>query len=296
MPPSKREPLVSIVTPSLNSGKFLERTILSVLAQDYPHIEYVVMDGGSSDETLQILERFDARLLYVSERDLGQADAVNRGVHRTHGDIVGFLNADDVYEPDAVRAIVQAFADRPDAGVVYGDAWYVSEQGERIGPYPVEPFKRETLARRCIICQPAAFVRRQAFESAGLLDASLRFAHDYDLWIRMAERSELVKIDRVLASSRLHDAAKTMRYTAAAMRETVGVLYKHYQYVPFNWLYGYAYQRITGKPLAMEKPLPHARSLIYSIGLACRFNWRSPVRSWRDIIRTAVESRSIVPF
>src|SRR5579871_3122093 len=117
MPDPKQVPLVSIVTPSLNMGRFLEETILSVLEQDYPHVEYLVMDGGSSDGTLETLRRYDGRLRYISAPDSGQADAVNRGFAQTSGPIFAFLNADDTYLPGALSAVVQAFQDHPEAAV-----------------------------------------------------------------------------------------------------------------------------------------------------------------------------------
>src|SRR5215469_4305509 len=155
-----QQPLVSIVTPCLNAARFIEETIQSVLAQDYPAIEYIVMDGGSNDGTLDILKRYQGRLRWLSAKDKGQADAVNRGFALTQGEIFAFLNADDTYLPGAVALAVEGFARKPEPAVVYGDAWYVDETGKRLGRYPVEPYDPYRLERRCIICQPAAFIRR----------------------------------------------------------------------------------------------------------------------------------------
>lgn len=280
-------PRVSIVTPSLNMARFLDETIRSVLEQDYPHIEYLVMDAGSTDGTLEILKRYEGQLQYISKPDRGQADAVNRGFGLTTGEIFAFLNADDTYLPGAVSTVVQAFADHPEAGVVYGDAWHVAEDGSRIAPYPVEPFDSANLSRRCFICQPAAFFRRAAFADCGMLDANLRFAHDYDLWIRMARRYPMVKVDGFLATLRIHATNKTMGETGPAMRETIEVLQRHYQYVPYNWLYGYGHQRLTGQPLAVETPRPAFSSACYSVALGARYNWRHPFRYCRDVVSTA---------
>src|SRR5262245_2696181 len=145
-------PLVSIVTPTLNSDRFLEDTIRSVIAQEYAHVEYIVMDGGSSDRTLDILQQHAHLLRFVSAPDGGQADAVNRGFALTTGEILAFLNADDAYLPGAIAAAVDAFAAYPEAAVVYGEAMYVADNGSVPGPYPVEPFDRAALARRCFIC------------------------------------------------------------------------------------------------------------------------------------------------
>jgi glycosyltransferase involved in cell wall biosynthesis len=287
MQDSRSEPLVSIVTPSFNAGRFIEETIRSVIEQDYPHVEYLVMDGGSSDGTVEILKRYDGRLRYVSARDAGQADAINRGFDLTRGEIFAFLNADDTYLSAAVMAAVRAFVDHPEAGVVYGDAWHVAEDGSRLAPYPVERFDRHNLARRCFICQPAAFVRREAFEACGMLDAGLRYALDYDLWIRLARRHPMVKVDRYLATLRLHDQAKTMGEMGPAIHETMTVLRRHYGYVPFNWVYGYGHHRLSGQSLAIEPPRAALASACYALALGARYNWRHPLRYCRDVVATA---------
>ena len=190
--------------------------------------------------------------------------------------------------PDLTQ-VVQAFHDHPEAAVVYGEGWYVGVDGRHIARYPVESFSAENLARRCYICQPAAFLRREAFAAIGMLNAQLRYAHDYDLWIRMARRYPVVKIDKALATLRVHDDAKTVKETAAAMRETFSVLRRHYDYVPYNWIYGYAHHRLDGQPIATEKPRPALSSACYSLALGVHYNWRHPFRLCRDIVATARE-------
>src|SRR5580698_405145 len=168
------EPRVTIVTACLNAERFLEQTIRSVLDQDYPCIEYVVMDGGSTDGTTDILRKYERSLVWQSSPDRGTADAVNRGFAHAQGEIFGFLNADDVYHPRAVSTAVRALRENPEVAGVYGDGWWIDEHGSRIAPYPVRDFDRALLERECFICQPASFFRRQAFESAGGLDPDLR--------------------------------------------------------------------------------------------------------------------------
>jgi glycosyltransferase involved in cell wall biosynthesis len=279
-------PQVSIVTPAFNSGRFIERTICSVLAQDYANIDYVVMDGGSTDQTGRILDRYTGRLRYVSQPDRGQADAINMGLQFTRGEICGFLNADDTYLPGAVSTVVRAFREHPNAAVVYGHGWYVDEQDNQLSAYPVEAFDRSALARRCFICQPAAFFRRDAVEAIGMLDASLQYALDYDLWIRIAEHHSMVKVDQFLATLRLHQDAKSISHTAAAMRETVLMLRRHYGYAPFNWVYGYGYSHVTGESPIRHQPRPQFASAIYALLLGARYNWRHPLRFSHDVIRT----------
>jgi glycosyltransferase involved in cell wall biosynthesis len=286
---SEKEPLVSIVTSSLNMGRFLEETIRSVIEQDYPNIEYLVMDGGSTDGTLEILKRYEGAIRFLSSPDAGQADAANRGFGLTRGSIFAFLNADDTYLPGAIATVVRAFRESPEAGVVYGNAWHVAEDGRRISPYPVEAFDSRKLTRRCFVCQPAAFIRRDVFESSGRLNPSLRFALDYDLWIRISRRHRMKKIDAFLATSRIHADNKTLKQMGSALRETIDMLRGHYGYVPFNWLYGYVYNRITARPLVFQTAHFSPRSACYSIALGARYNWRYPLRYCRDILSTARE-------
>ncbi len=282
-------PLVSIVTPTLNGARFLEQAIESVLSQDYANIEYLVMDGGSSDGSAAILKRYEGRLHFVSEKDGGQADAINRGFARCTGEIFGFLNSDDIYLPGAISAAVRGFEEHPEAAVIYGSAWHVDANGRKTGDYPVEDFSAAALARRCFLCQPAAFIRSGAFRSAGMLDASLRFSLDYDLWARLAQHHGFARVSETLACSRLHDDAKTVAQTALAMRETLSVLQRHYGYVPFNWLYGYCHHRLTGQAIAAETPRPKLTSAFYSAAMGACYNWRHPWRFLGDIATTAKE-------
>src|ERR1700722_3868709 len=185
-------PLVSIVTACYNAAQFIEETMESVLAQDYPRIEYIVMDGGSTDETVDILARYESRFpshikySWISEKDNGAGDAVNRGFARSSGEIFAYLHADDILLAGAISAAVRAFEENPQADVVYGGAFWIDEAGARIGPYPTRDFDRDLLAQECFICQPASFIRRSAFENSGGLDPALQSAFDYELWMRLA--------------------------------------------------------------------------------------------------------------
>ena len=157
-------PWVTLVTPSYNARPYLRAAIDSVLGQDYPHIEYLVMDGGSTDGTLELLTAFGDRVRWVSEPDAGQADAIARGFEQTSGTILGWLNADDVLKPGAVRAAVAALQTHPHAALVYGNADFIDAQGDTIGPCTVvEPYSRHRLLHYGdYIVQPAALFTRQA--------------------------------------------------------------------------------------------------------------------------------------
>ncbi len=249
------QPLVSIVTPSFNSAPFLRECIESVLAQDYPNIEYIVMDGGSTDGTPAILERYRDRVARIhSAPDFGQAQAINRGLSGAQGDIVAFLNADDAYLPHAVGQAVRAFAAHPGAAVVYGNAYHVAESGSTIAPYPTQEFDRASLARSCYICQPAAFVRRTAFERVGAMNPALHYVLDYDLWLRLAAVGSFVRIEPFLARSRVHAGSKSVSDRRAFYNEVFAMLRSHYGYVPYEWVQGYASYLVERRDQFFTKP------------------------------------------
>ncbi len=205
--------LVTIVTPSFNQARFLEQTMLSVLNQDYPHIEYIVVDGGSTDGSVEIIQRYADRLSWwVSEPDRGQTDAINNGFAHAHGEILAWLNSDDTYEPGAVRAAVEALEKHPQAAMVYGDAHYIDENGRVIGRFPAAQTDYRRLRQGYVhIPQQASFWRASYWRQVGPLDPTFYFAMDYDLWVRLSALAPLVYIPgQVWANFRLHSDAKTI--------------------------------------------------------------------------------------
>ena len=223
------QPLVSIVTPSFNQSAFLERTILSVLEQDYPHIEYIVMDGASSDGSLEIIKKYQSRLAaWVSEPDRGQTDAINKGFDRAHGQILAWLNSDDVYTPGAVRQAVEAFDKYSQAGMVYGDLDFIDEEGKLIGHFQAVQTDLAKLRRGYVhIPQPATFIRADLWRKVGPLDPSFYFAMDYDLWTRLAALSEFVYLPgRPWAQFRLHLKGKTITADDQCWPEMLRVHYR----------------------------------------------------------------------
>jgi glycosyltransferase involved in cell wall biosynthesis len=207
------EPLstISIVTPSYQHAPFLEAAIDSVLHQDYPNLEYLVADGGSTDGTIEILKKYQSRLKWFSEPDRGQTDAINKGFARTSGEILGWLNSDDEYAPGALRTVGDFFAANPDVGLVYGDANFIDARGGRLAACAhIEPFNRRRLLYYCdYIVQPAAFFRRSVFQSVGGMDESLHWAMDYDFWLKASAVSRCQYIPRVLAHYRWLATSKT---------------------------------------------------------------------------------------
>jgi glycosyltransferase involved in cell wall biosynthesis len=276
-----RLPLVSIVTPSLNSERFMARTVESVLGQDYPNIEYIVVDGGSTDGTLAILDQYRNRLQYASGPDGGAADAINKGFAQSRGSIFGWLSSDDAYLPGAISRAVGRLLELPEAAVVYGEAVWIDERDDVLGRYPIEaPFRPSMLERECSICQPASFMRREAFESIGCLDTSLRFAFDYDLWIRLSRRYAFSAAPECFATSRMHSGTITLGQRKAVLEENIRLLRRHFGYVPVNWIYGYLSFLRDGRDQFFS-PLRHS-PLVYlgALVVGTWTNFRHPWRYW----------------
>ncbi len=275
-------PLVSIVTPVYNLAEYVEETVRSVLTQDYPRIEYIVMDGGSTDGTLEILSRYRDRLRVVSGPDQGAAHAINRGFRLCRGEIFAFLHADDTYLPGAVRAAAEYLAAHPDAGGVYGEAYWIAADGRRLERYPTREFDPQALAEECFICQPACFLRREVFEQAGMLDPRLHCSFDYDLWIRIARFSRLDYLRRPLANSRMRRESKTLGRRREVFRETLALLKRHYGYAPFCWVFSYTAFLLDRRDQFFEPLRPSMTKLLLSLPLGWRYNPRHPLRVIRQ--------------
>lgn len=221
-------PLVSIITPSYNQAAFLEETIRSVLEQDYPRIEYIIIDGGSTDGSAEIIQRYAGKLAYwVSERDRGQTDALNKGFARATGSILAWLNSDDTYQPGALREAVAYLSAHPDVGMVYGDGNFIDEHGEVIGRFPSAQTDLQKLRRGYVhVCQQSSFFRADMWRAVGPLDPSFFFAMDYDLWVRLAQRAPLIYLPRTWANFRLHSDAKTINADDRCWPEMLRVHYR----------------------------------------------------------------------
>jgi glycosyltransferase involved in cell wall biosynthesis len=276
-------PTVGVATPSYNAVEFIRDTIDSVLSQEYPHVRYVVMDGGSTDGTVDVLRSYGDRLDWISEPDGGQADAVNRGIDRVGGDIVAFLNADDSYEPGAIATAVQRFAERPGAALIYGAAVQLDAAGNAVRTTPVLGCDHESLAGYNPISQPAAFASGHVWREVGGLDPSLHLALDYELWMRMAEGGRpLLTVPDVLARIRFHADAKSEAQRGRHLRESMEVVRRHYGHVPPGWSDAYARWLAAGRPSVLLA-LPRTRkSAALQLPLNLYANPRTPLRAVRD--------------
>lgn len=213
-------PTISIVTPSYNQARYLEETIRSVLGQAYLKLEYFVMDGGSTDESVDIIRLYESQLTgWVSEKDRGQAEAINKGFARCTGDIVSWINSDDFYLPGAFQAAIQAFEQHPQAGLIYGDVLSVDADSQPFNIQRFRPYSLTDLMSFNIISQPAVFMKRSVLEKAGYLDLQYHLLLDHHLWLRMARLAPMVYIPKTLAAARYHSDAKNLARTADFGRE-----------------------------------------------------------------------------
>jgi glycosyltransferase involved in cell wall biosynthesis len=205
-------PLVSIVTPSYNQAQFLEETIQSVFDQNYANIEYIIIDGASTDNSLEIIKRSTDRLTYwVSEPDQGQTDAINKGFACARGEILAWINSDDTYQPHAVKEAVEFLNSHPEIGMVYGDANLIDEKGAVIGKFPARQTDYRRLRRGYVhIPQQASFFRASLWKEVGPLDPTFYFAMDYDLWVRIAHLAPIHYHPQLWANFRLHRSGKSV--------------------------------------------------------------------------------------
>ena len=219
------KPLVSIITPSYNQVRYLEDTIQSVIRQDYANLEYIIVDGGSTDGSQQVIETYQDNLAWwISEPDQGQADAINKGFKRASGEIVAWLNSDDLYLPDAISSAVELFHQNPDVGVIYGDAVSADADGSFLNELRFSSWGTGDFLQFNIICQPAVFMKRSILENVGYLDPSYHFFLDHQLWIRLSRETTFLHHPEIWAVSRYHQDAKNITLAAESGAEVIRIM------------------------------------------------------------------------
>jgi glycosyltransferase involved in cell wall biosynthesis len=275
--------MISIVTPTLNQGGTIEETIQSVAAQDYAHFEHIVVDGGSTDNTLDILAKHP-HLRWLSEPDRGQSDAINKGIRMSGGEVVSYLNSDDVLRPGALRAVAEAFASQPENGLVAGDCDLIDAHSRIEGLFQARLRRREDLLRYWewgtgfCLPQPAVFVRRELFSRVGGFREHLHLAMDYDMWLRLAAHTEFTVVSKTLAAFRVTPGTKTRRQRYAMTLEAYLVSRNYTHLAPWSERFALgleAHRQIAGHLLTLaeeelaEQTLdrPASRILLRAIGL-----------------------------
>ncbi|NTW65987.1 MAG: glycosyltransferase [Nitrospirae bacterium] len=243
---------ISIITPSFNQAPFIERTIRSVLDQNYPSLEYIVMDGGSQDGTIDILKKYEDRLKWVSQKDEGQADAINKGLRMATGDIVAYLNSDDTYEQGALARVASYFLAQPEAQWVTGRCRIIDESDQEVRrlitaykDFLLRRFSYSLLLVTNPISQPATFLRRQVIDELGVFDKNEHFVMDYDYWLRIGKRYPLVVLDDCLASFRVYTTSKTSSSYLRSFREELEVAKRHSGSSMLNALHWLSYLGIA---------------------------------------------------
>lgn len=225
------QPLVSIITPSFNQGDFLEETIQSVISQGYRRLEYWIIDGGSNDDSLEIIHKYADRLTgWLSEPDDGQADAINKGFSKARGEIIAWINSDDIYRPQAIDRAVSVFKSHPKVGLVYSDVDSIDASGDLFNRMYYEQWKLADLMSFNILGQPGVFFRRSVLEAAGRMDASYRYLLDHHLWLRIALHTQLKYVPgEVWSAARMHAGAKNVSEAAGFGQEAYRLV---------NWMQG----------------------------------------------------------
>lgn len=242
--PKQNTPLVSVVMPSLNQGRFIEESIKSVMDQDYPSIELIVMDGGSTDETQEIVTRLSSAypsrsIRWVSEPDTGPANAVNKAMSMAKGTYIGWLNSDDLYTPGAVARAISAFEANTTWVMHYGQGEHINEHGGFIETYPTLPpdTPYEKFTEGCFICQPTVFFKRSTIKLIGKFDESLKMAFDFDYWLRAFNKfpERIGFVNQVQAKSRLHNDCLSLSQKKTGLFEGSQILKKHLGFAPSEW-------------------------------------------------------------
>ena len=280
----------SVVTPSFNQGVFIERTLRSVAAQAGGAgftVEHVVFDGGSTDGTVAVLQAFGGGVRWVSERDGGQAQAVNRGIRATDGDVIGWLNSDDIYYPGAFGRVAAFFDAHPEVDAVYGAADHIDTEDRPFETYPTEAWDFERLQQTCFICQPALFLRRRVVERHGLLDERLHYCMDYEYWLRLGKAgARFAYLPEKLAGSRLYADNKTLGARVKVHREINDMMKQTFGRVPERWIYNYAHVLAEDAMTRSDDAGRFGRAVAWH-SLAAAFHWNrgASAAMWRQSLR-----------
>lgn len=256
--PETSVPRISIVTPSYNHARFLRQCIDSVLTQDDPNVELIVVDGASTDESVEILRSYGERIRWVSEKDKGQSHAINRGIAMCTGQIFSWLNSDDYLLPGALAKVRACLAAHPEAAFMYGKAWRVDEHGERLSEYRTKPPTRKQLASTCLICQPTVFMPMSTITRFGTLNENLHICLDYEWWLRITREAPFAFCDAFLAAQREYSATKTKARRLRSLIESGYLMQHHFGSANLRWCAKWAAHRAALNPCNWVTAIPSA--------------------------------------
>ena len=292
------KPLVSIITPSYNQAAYLEQTILSVLNQDYPQIEYIIIDGGSTDSSVDIIRRYESNLAYwTSEPDSGQADAINKGLARASGEYVAWLNSDDVYLPGAISRAIATFAEFPEAGMVYANGIGIDKGRNPIAWPKYGQYSLLDLLSMRIIHQPTVFMRRKIVESVRGLDPTYHLLMDHHLWIRIARLAPLVFVNEYWAGARRHSQAKNTVQRLGFAAEARRIINEMSQYPDVAELIKQHHCQIDAGLKIFEAIYlladNQAALALWGLLSAVRTDTRSAQRCWRLMLLSLAEALNL---
>ena len=239
-------PRISIITPSFNQGQYIEGTIRSVLLQGYPGLEYIVIDGGSTDKSVDIIKKYAPYLTYwVSEKDAGQSDAINKGINHATGEIVGWLNSDDIYYPGALIKMGKAFQQKPHADLIYGAGAKIDENCRIIKKVYDQPYNKKRIRQKFYFLQPSMLFRRDTFLRVGGLNVSSHFAMDWELLLKISPFSNILSIPTPIAMLRRYENAKTGRPQWVVAQELANIAKKYNGIFDINYLSFYIREKIA---------------------------------------------------
>lgn len=253
--------LLSIIIPSFNQAQFIEETLKSVLNQNYKNKEIIVVDNLSTDDTPKILKKYQEKIKVIREEDNGQSEAINKGFRMSRGDILAYLNSDDLYEKETLRIVADFFKENKKAKIVYGVGKFIDEKGKFLGYYNTREPTLENLFKECVVSQPTVFMRKEVYQDIGPFDENLHFAMDYDYWIRVAKKYQFYFINKPLASTRLHQKSKTAQ-SENVFEEILKVIKKNYGRLSDEAIFNYAY----------VKEKDYLRRILQAIKLYFKYN------------------------